>query len=50
MRFWVGENRLPDSYLRKGEARTSRAIELARPAGLTGKPLVRVQIDEVEFR
>ncbi len=50
VRFWVGENRLPDSYLRKGEARTSRAIELARPAGLTGKPLVRVQIDEVEFR
>ena len=27
-----------------------RAIELARPANLTGKPLVRVQIDEVEFR
>ncbi|KEP92261.1 DUF3157 family protein [Aeromonas caviae] len=50
VRFWVGENRLPDSYLRKGEARASRAIELARPAGLTGKPLVRVQIDEVEFR
>ncbi len=49
-RFWVGENRLPESYLRKGEARPSRAIELARPAGLTGKPLVRVQIDEVEFR
>lgn len=49
-RFWVGENRLPDSYLRKGEARPSRAIELTRPASLTGKPLVRVQIDEVEFR
>lgn len=50
VRFWVGENRLPESYLRKGEARASRAIELARPASLTGKPLVRVQIDEVEFR
>ncbi|MFC5704864.1 DUF3157 family protein [Aeromonas eucrenophila] len=48
--FWVGENRLPDSYLRKGEQRPSRDIELARPAGLSGKPLVRVQIDEVEFR
>ncbi|MCH7370480.1 MULTISPECIES: DUF3157 family protein [Aeromonas] len=50
VRFWAGENRLPDSYLRKGEQRPSRAIELARPAGLNGKPLVRVQIDEVEFR
>ncbi|MFM4668586.1 DUF3157 family protein [Aeromonas media] len=50
VRFWVGENRLPESYLRKGEQRPSRAIELARPANLTGKPLVRVQIDEVEFR
>ncbi|MDU1143924.1 DUF3157 family protein [Aeromonas rivipollensis] len=50
VRFWVGENRLPESYLRKGEQRPSRAIELDRPANLTGKPLVRVQIDEVEFR
>ncbi|MGY3943935.1 DUF3157 family protein [Aeromonas tecta] len=50
VRFWAGENRLPESYLRKGEQRPSRAIELARPAGLNSKPLVRVQIDEVEFR
>lgn len=50
VRFWAGENRLPDSYLRQGEQRPSRTIELARPAGLSGKPLVRVQIDEVEFR
>lgn len=50
IRFWAGENRLPESYLRKGEERPSRAIEVARPAGLSGKPLVRVQIDEVEFR
>lgn len=50
VRFWAGENRLPDSYLRQGEQRPSRTIELARPASLSGKPLVRVQIDEVEFR
>lgn len=50
IRFWAGENRLPETYLRKGEQRPSRVIELARPAGLSGKPLVRVQIDEVEFR
>lgn len=50
IRFWAGENRLPESYLRKGEQRPSRAIEVARPADLSGKPLVRVQIDEVEFR
>ncbi|WP_349921289.1 DUF3157 family protein [Aeromonas veronii] len=50
VRLWAGENRLPESYLRKGEQRPSRAIEVARPAGLSGKPLVRVQIDEVEFR
>lgn len=50
VRFWAGENRLPESYLRKGEQRPSRAIELARPAGFDGKSLVRVQIDEVEFR
>ena len=50
VRFWVGENRLPESYLRKGEQRPSPLIELSRPANLSGKPLVRVQIDEVEFR
>ncbi|MGY3859665.1 DUF3157 family protein [Aeromonas intestinalis] len=50
VRLWAGENRLPESYLRKGEQRPSRAIEVARPAGLSGKPRVRVQIDEVEFR
>jgi len=25
-------------------------LEVPRPAGLTGKPLVRVEIEEVEFR
>ncbi|MCH7375727.1 DUF3157 family protein [Aeromonas sp. MR19] len=49
-RFWVGENRLPESYLRKGQQRPSLALEMPRPAGLTGKPLVRVEIEEVEFR
>ena len=50
VRFWVGENRLPESYLRKGQQRPSMVIEMPRPAGLTGKPLVRVEIEEVEFR
>ncbi|MGL4352095.1 MAG: DUF3157 family protein [Plesiomonas shigelloides] len=49
-RFWVAENRLPQTYLRKGQARPSIAVEMPRPAGLTGKPLVRVEIDQVEFR
>ena len=49
-RFWVGENRLPESYLRKGQQRPSMVLEVPRPAGLTGKPLVRVEIEEVEFR
>lgn len=49
-RFWVGENRLPESYLRKGQQRPSLMLEMPRPAGLTGKPLVRVEIEEVEFR
>ncbi|MFB2864141.1 DUF3157 family protein [Aeromonas sp. MdU4] len=49
-RFWVAENRLPETYLRKGQARPSRVIEIPRPAGLTGQPLVRVEIDEVVFR
>lgn len=49
-RFWVAENRLPETYLRKGQARPSRALEISRPAGLTGTPLVRVEIDEVVFR
>jgi Protein of unknown function (DUF3157) len=49
-RFWVGENRLPESYLRKGQQRPSLVLEMPRPAGLTGQPLVRVEIEEVEFR
>ena len=49
-RFWVGENRLPESYLRKGQQRPSMVLEVPRPTGLTGKPLVRVEIEEVEFR
>ncbi|SIQ87004.1 Protein of unknown function [Aeromonas sp. RU39B] len=49
-RFWVAETRMPETYLRKGEARAARTIELPRPAGLQGKPLVRVEIDEVNFR
>ncbi len=49
-RFWVAENRLPETYLRKGQARPSLALEIPRPAGLTGQPLVRVEIDEVVFR
>ncbi|WP_033135934.1 DUF3157 family protein [Aeromonas finlandensis] len=49
-RFWVAENRLPETYLRKGQVRPSLALELPRPAGLTGQPLVRVEIDEVVFR
>ncbi|MGH1411152.1 MAG: DUF3157 family protein [Aeromonas sp.] len=49
-RFWVAENRLPETYLRKGQERPSLALEVARPAGLTGQPLVRVEIDEVVFR
>ena len=50
VRFWVGENRLPESYLRKEQQRPSLVLEMPRPAGLTGKPLVRVEIEEVEFR
>ena len=49
-RFWVAENRLPETYLRKGQARPSLALEIPRPAGLTSQPLVRVEIDEVVFR
>ncbi|MGL5201026.1 MAG: DUF3157 family protein, partial [Aeromonas veronii] len=49
-RFWVAENRLPETYLRKGQARPSLVLEIPRPAGLTGQPLVRVEIDEVVFR
>ncbi|MGL5976669.1 MAG: DUF3157 family protein, partial [Aeromonas sobria] len=49
-RFWVAENRLPETYLRTGQARPSLALEIPRPAGLTGQPLVRVEIDEVVFR
>ncbi|HHQ4532146.1 TPA: DUF3157 family protein [Aeromonas veronii] len=49
-RFWVAENRLPETYLRKGQARPSLGLEIPRPAGLTGQPLVRVEIDEVVFR
>ncbi|ENY71526.1 hypothetical protein G114_12864 [Aeromonas diversa CDC 2478-85] len=49
-RFWVAETRMPDTYLRKGETRAAREIELPRPAGLSGKPLVRVELDEVVFR
>jgi len=49
-RFWVGENRLPESYLRKGQVRPSRELSVARPAGLVDDPLVRVEIDEVIFR
>ncbi|EKP0308102.1 DUF3157 family protein [Aeromonas veronii] len=49
-RFWVAENRLPETYLRKGQSRPSLALEIPRPAGLTDQPLVRVEIDEVVFR
>lgn len=49
-RFWVAENRLSETYLRKGEQRPSRALDVSRPAGLTGQPLVRVEIAEVVFR
>ncbi|PJG58294.1 DUF3157 family protein [Aeromonas cavernicola] len=49
-RFWVAENRLPETYLRHGQQRPSLAIVVPRPAGLTGNPLVRVEIDEVRFR
>ncbi|MGL5031615.1 MAG: DUF3157 family protein [Aeromonas sp.] len=49
-RFWVAENRLPQTYLRKGQARLAQPFEISRPLGLTGKPLVRVEIDEVDFR
>ncbi|ALP39890.1 DUF3157 family protein [Aeromonas schubertii] len=49
-RFWVAETRMPETYLRKGEQRAARDLELARPAGLTGKPLVRVELDEIAFR
>ncbi|MGL4251290.1 MAG: DUF3157 family protein [Aeromonas sp.] len=50
VRFWVAENRLPETYLRKGQQRTSRELEITRPGGLSGQPLVRVEIDEVIFR
>lgn len=49
-RFWVAENRLPETYLRKGEARPSLEIEMAKPAGQGERPLVRVEIEEVVFR
>lgn len=49
-RFWVAENRLPETYLRKGQVRPARGLEMSRPAGLTGEPLVRIEIDEVVFR
>ncbi|MDO2947198.1 DUF3157 family protein [Aeromonas simiae] len=49
-RFWIAETRMPETYLRKGESRATRLVELARPAGLTGTPLVRVEIGEVVFR
>ncbi len=34
----------------QGQQRPSMVLEVPRPAGLTGKPLVRVEIEEVEFR
>lgn len=49
-RFWVAENRLPETYLRKGEASPSLEIEMAKPAGQGERPLVRVEIEEVVFR
>lgn len=49
-RFWVAENRLPDTYLRKGQERPSLAVAIPRPAGLADMPLVRVEIEEVTFR
>jgi hypothetical protein len=49
-RFWVAENRLPETYLRKGQQRPSLEIEMAKPAGLNGQPLVRVEVEEVLFR
>ena len=33
-----------------GAAAPSMVLEVPRPTGLTGKPLVRVEIEEVEFR
>ncbi|MFM4803675.1 DUF3157 family protein [Aeromonas bivalvium] len=49
-RFWVAENRLPETYLRKGEDRPSLEVEMAKPAGQGERPLVRVEIEEVVFR
>ena len=49
VRFWVGENRLPDSYLRMGR-HVPPAIELARPAGLTGSRWCGCRSTRWEFR
>lgn len=48
--LWVGEYRLPQTYLRSGQTRDSREVRVALPKGEWSRQLVRVEVTEVEFR
>ncbi|MBR9755078.1 DUF3157 family protein [Cobetia sp. 4B] len=48
--LWVGEYRLPQTYLRPGQTRDSREVRVSLPEGEWTRQLVRVEVTEVEFR
>lgn len=48
--LWVGEYRLPQTYLRPGQTRDSREVRVSLPEGEWSRQLVRVEVTEVEFR
>jgi hypothetical protein len=48
--LWVGEYRLPQTYLRPGQTRDSREVRVTVPEGEWSHKLVRVEVTEVEFR
>lgn len=48
--LWVGEYRLPETYLRPGQTREGRSVRIALPDGSWSRQLVRVEVSEVEFR
>ena len=48
--LWVGEYRLPQTYLRSGQTRDSREVRVALPKGEWSRQLVRVEVTEVKFR
>ncbi|MCK8069065.1 DUF3157 family protein [Cobetia sp. 1CM21F] len=48
--LWVGEYRLPQTYLRPGQTRDSREVRVSLPEGEWSRQLVRVEVTEVVFR